>query len=75
MTNKNVLGFGKDTESIAKPIGITGEENDEIRVLSIESRDLYEKILNELKKFNINLETITNTKLTQADVMSYKQTL
>ena len=73
MTTENVLGFGKDNNSVAQPIGIAGEENDELKVISLENIDLYQKILKELKKFNIYLETITNTKLTYNDAESYKQ--
>ncbi len=73
MTIENVLGFGKDNDSTAQPIGIAGEENDELKVMSLENIDLYQKILKELKKFNIYLEIITNTKLTYNDAESYKQ--
>jgi len=73
MTNKNVLGFGKDKDSNAKPIGIAGEENNEITTISLDSIVLYQKILKELKKFNIYLETMTNTKLTYKDVETNKK--
>ncbi len=73
MTIENVLGFGKDNNSIVQSIGISGEGNDELKVISLENIDLYQKILKELKKFNIYLETITNTKLTYNDAESYKQ--
>ncbi|KKL71306.1 hypothetical protein LCGC14_2096260 [marine sediment metagenome] len=73
MSIENVLGFGKDNNSIAQSIGISGEGNDELKVMSLENIDLYQKILKELKKFNIYLETITNTKLTYNDAESYKQ--
>ncbi len=73
MSIENVLGFGKDNDSVAQPIGISGEENDELKVISLDDIDLYQKILKELKKFNIYLEIITNTKLTYNDAESYKQ--
>ncbi len=73
MTIENVLGFGKDNNSVTQPIGIAGEENDELKIMSLENIDLYQKILKELKKFNIYLEIITNTKLTYNDAESYKQ--
>ena len=73
MSIENVLGFGKDNNSIAQSIGISGEGNDELKVMSLENIDLYQKILKELKKFNIYLETITNTKLTYNDAENYKQ--
>jgi len=75
MTNKNILGFGKDKDSFAKPIGIAGEKNNKLITISLEEMVLLQKILKEFKKFNINLETITNTKLEKADIDSYKTKL
>ncbi len=73
MANKNILGFGKDTSSTAKPIGIAGEENNELLTYSIEEIDLFQKILEKLKKFNMHLDTITNSKITYKDAESYKR--
>ena len=70
---KNVVGFGKDNESTAQPIGIAGEENNELKIMSLENADLFQKILIELKKFNMHLETITKTELTQDDAETYKE--
>ena len=75
MSNQNKLGFGKDVDGNAQPIGITGEENNEIIVLSIEQMVLFSKILKELKKFNEQLEIMTNTKLTMKDAHSYRDKL
>jgi len=72
MTNKNVLGFGKDNDSTAQPLGIAGSENNELLTYSIEEVDLFQKILKELKKFNMHLDIITNTKLTYKDAESYR---
>lgn len=71
MTNKDILGFGKDNDSTAQPIGISGEENNELIVLSIEEAAIFQKIYRQLKKFNEQLEIITNTKLTDNDAHSY----
>jgi len=73
MTNKNILGFGTDRDSTAKPIGIAGEENNELKTMSLENMVLFQKILKELKKFNMYLDTITNTKLTYKDAEAYKR--
>ena len=73
MANKDILGFGKDNDSTAQPLGISGEENNELKTMSLESMVLYQKILKELKKFNMHLDTITNTKLTYKDAESYKR--
>lgn len=75
MENKDILGFGKDNDSIAQPIGISGEENNELVTLSLDELELFQSILKELKKFNIQLESITNTKLTRQDAQSYKDQL
>ena len=73
MTNKNILGFGKDPDSTAQPLGISGEENDELKTMSLENMVLFQKILKELKKFNMHLDTITNSKITYKDAESYKK--
>lgn len=73
MANKNVLGFGEDNDSTAQPIGIAGEENNELLTYSIEEIDLFQKILKELKKFNMHLDTITNSKITYKDAENYKR--
>ena len=75
MANKDILGFGKDTTSTAKPIGIAGEENKELITISIEEMMLFQKILRELKKFNEQLEIMTATKLTEADAHNYRDKL
>jgi hypothetical protein len=75
MENKDILGFGKDNDSTAQPIGIAGAENNELITLSLDELELFQSILKELKKFNIQLESITNTKLTRKDAQSYKNRL
>ena len=72
MTNKNILGFGTDRDSTAKPIGIAGEENNELITISIEEMMLFQKILRELKKFNEQLEIMTNTKLVDQDARGHR---
>jgi len=73
MSNKNILGFGKDNDDTAQPLGVTGNENNELKTMSLESMVLYQKILLELKKFNMHLDTITNSKVTYKDAESYKR--
>lgn len=72
INNKHVLGFGEDFNNEAQPIGITGEEKNELVTLSLTEIEKFQQILKELKKFNIQLELITNTKLTRKDAISYK---
>ncbi len=75
MANKDILGFGKDTESNAKPLGVAKEKNKELMTYSIEEMMLFQKILKELKKFNEQLEMITATKLTTKDAHAYRDKL
>ena len=75
MSNKDILSFGKDINSTAQPISVAGEENNELRTISLDNLVLFQKILRELKKFNMHLEVITNTKLTYKDAESYKKTI
>ena len=72
---KNIVGFGKDNESTAQPIGIAGEENNEVMTYSIEEMALFQKILKELKKFNEQFEIMTETKLTDSDARNYRDKL
>ena len=71
--NKHILGFGEDFNNEAQPIGIAGEEKNELVTLSLTEIEKFQLILKELKKFNIQLESITNTKLTRKDALSYKE--
>ena len=70
--NKHILGYGQNDENKAKPLGITGEENNKLITISLEEYELFKNILKELKKFNIQLEFITNTKLTKKDAESHQ---
>ena len=72
MASKDVLGFGKDISSTAKPLGIAGEENNNLLTISIEEMMLFQKILKELNKFNLQLEMMTNTKLQEEDARNYR---
>ena len=69
MANKNILIFGKDKNSTAQSIGISGVNNNAVATLSIEEIMLLVKILEELRKFNIQLEIITDNKLTDRDII------
>ncbi len=72
MTDNNILGLGKDQNNINTPIGIAGENNNELKIKSMDNINLYYKILKEIKKFNIQLEIVTNMKLTNEDVEYHK---
>ena len=68
MTTRNVIIFGKDYKDEAQIAGITGEENDKIKVSSIEIEDKYIKILKELKKLNLYLSIITDKYIRSEDI-------
>ena len=73
MTIKNALGFGENVDSNASAIGIAGEKNRKLQTISMENMSLFQNILKELKKFNIQLEIITQTKLTDKDARNYRK--
>ena len=72
---RDFLGFGKNLNDETQPIGVAGEENNELVTFSLEEINIFRKILKELKKFNLQLEEITGTRLTKKDAVSYKQRL
>ena len=75
MSNKNILGFGKDNDSLAKTISITGINNNEVKTISIDELILYKKILKELKKFNMYLSILNNEEIKKIEVEDYIQKL
>jgi len=68
MSIKNVIIFGKDPENIAQVVGITGVENNKIKIISVESKDKYLKILKELKKLNLYLSFMTDNTIKNQDI-------
>jgi len=72
MQNKNVLIFGKDQENVAQPIEMTGAEGRELKIMS-NKLHLFTNILNELKKFNMQLSLINDYEIPQAEVDAYKK--
>jgi len=68
MSIKNVIIFGKDPLNIAKVVGITGTENNQIKIISIEMTDKYLTILKELKKLNQHLSFITDNIVKNQDI-------
>jgi len=69
---KNVVGFGKDLNDLAQPIGVSGEGNDEFTILSLNEIELFRKILIELKKFNMYLTIATGEEIINEGEQSYK---
>ena len=75
MSNQNKLGFGKDNEDTAQPIGISGSDNNELRVLSLKSKISLINIFKELKKFNMQLALINGAEIPKEEVDEYKNKL
>ncbi|KKL63485.1 hypothetical protein LCGC14_2174640 [marine sediment metagenome] len=75
MAKRNVLGFGKDNSSVVQPVGITGEENNKLITISMDDVILFQKILKELKKFNMNLSIMTGNYVSKIEVENYKSKL
>ena len=75
MSNQNKLGFGKDNDDTAQPIGISGSGNNELKVLSLKSKVTLVNIFKELKKFNMQLALINGAEISKKEVDSYKSKL
>ena len=75
MANQNKLGFGKDNDSTAQPIGISGSGNNELRILSLKSKMALVNIFKELKKFNMQLALINGSEIPKEEVDVYKSKL
>ena len=65
-----ILIHGKDPEDDAQPAGITGVENDELQIISIETEDTLDAIIKELKKINLQMAIITDIYLKDQDINS-----
>lgn len=65
---EGVLLYGKDPENTAQPVSISGPENDELKILSIDEEELLEDILNELIKANMYMSIITGDHIKNRDI-------
>ena len=63
-----VLIHGKDIEENAQPVGVTGVDNNEIKVNNIEIDDLLDEIFKELKKINLHMSIMTDAYLRDQDI-------
>jgi len=68
MTIRNVIIFGKDPDNEAQIIGVTGSENDAIKITSIETEDKLLQILKELKKLSLYLSLTTDKYIRNEDI-------
>jgi len=60
--------YGKDPDDEAQPVGISGEENDEILVMDLDINTLLEDILIELVKANIYMSIITGNEISNKEI-------
>ena len=60
--------YGKDPDSTAQPIGITGEENDEVQTMDLDIETLLEDIYLELIKANMQMSIITGNHIKNRDI-------
>jgi hypothetical protein len=64
-----ILVHGKDPDGTAQPAGITGEDNDELKITSIEEKEILEDILKELIKANIYMSIMTGNTVKDKDLL------
>ncbi|KKL71307.1 hypothetical protein LCGC14_2096270, partial [marine sediment metagenome] len=63
-----ILLHGKDSENTAQPVGMSGEENDEIQVMNLDVETILEDIYLELIKANIQMSIITGDHIKNRDI-------
>ena len=60
--------YGKDPDNTAQPIGISGEENDEILIMDLDISTILEDIYLELIKANMQMSIITGNHIKNIDI-------
>jgi len=65
---EGVLLYGKDNESLAQPIGISGVNNDEVRIMTLDTDVILDSILSELIKANIQMSLMTDTEIKGSEI-------
>ena len=60
--------YGKDPGDTAQPVGISGEENDEIQTMDLDLETLLEDIYLELIKANMQMSIITGNNIKNRDI-------
>ena len=64
----NSRAIATDTEGDTQSIGVTGPEQDEIKVSDHEQENILSKILKELKKNNLHMSILTDTYIRDSDM-------
>lgn len=65
---KGVVAYGKDQNDIAQPVELTGAEGDELQIMSIDTDQLLNNILDELIKVNIQMSLITDQEIRNREI-------
>jgi len=60
--------YGKDADDTAQPIGISGEENNEVLTMNLDMTTMLEEIYIELIKANIQLAIITGNEIRNREI-------
>lgn len=68
-----ILLHGKDNNDTAQPVGISGEENDEIEIIDLDTETLLEDIYLELIKANMQMSIITGNHIRNRDIDSMQR--
>jgi len=65
---EGVLIFGKAPDDTAQAIGVSGPENNEIKVISLDTKELLDDILTELAKMNMQMAIISGNEIKNRDL-------
>lgn len=65
---EGILLHGKDPNDLAQPIGISGEENNEVLVMDLDLKTILEDIYLELIKANMQMSIITGNHIKNTDI-------
>ncbi len=63
-----ILLHGKDSNNTARPVGISGEENDKVEIIDLDTETILEDIYLELIKANIQMSIITGDHIKNRDI-------
>jgi hypothetical protein len=70
---EGILLFGEDPNDEAQPLGISGDENNEILTMDLDLKTLLEDILVELIKANIQMAIVTGNEIKNTDIDSNQE--
>ena len=65
---EGIILYGKDPNDLAAPVGISGEENNEILTMDLDIKTVLEEIYVELIKANIQMAIITGNEIKNKEI-------